>query len=549
MTSQEQGALREGPDRYVSRSRSAHVICAPPSPSELVDAVTAYLDDLGLAAIRHEVNGPEDLRSLINELDRQASVAILPVESRQPGPDGATPIGSTLSPLALATIELSVAQLSAQRCIALTQVGDPVDCNELAVDIFRLGDSRASRDGFKNRLSSAGCAISADALAEDQSSHSFEFPRDWWSLDGDAQSSPEFMEFLVDAAFNRELTQTKLLEEAMGLVRNAKELDLKYHYVGWKMAENWNALTDDRIYGHAAHRRALSGQIGKMAEVLPKDVAFRYVSLGPGDGKTDVALLPALAEELTISSCFFVDVSIELLQVATNRVITDLIETGKFSPRHIRAVLGDFEDNLQKLAPVLSGFGERSFFSLSGFTVGNSEEQELLNSLAAGMQPGDVLLLDARLHGLGEVRSISEEQKKTLLKPYDTPAMKKFAFGPVEDLCDYTVRLEEPDIEIEYVPQIAGTLERNVDNAINVYINASGMYTKSAFRKKVGLHSILGTVNPREKRKSLRLVTLTFYDFDSLARWIDRTGKFQVRWKTNLDRIGIFLLERLGESQ
>jgi hypothetical protein len=286
-----------------------------------------------------------------------------------------------------------------------------------------------------------------------------------------------------------------------------------------------------------------------MAAVLPKDVAFRYVSLGPGDGKTDVALLPALAKELTISSCFFVDVSIELLQVATNRVITDLIETEKFSPRHIRAVLGDFEDSLLKLAPVLSGFGDRSFFSLSGFTVGNSEEQELLNSLADGMQPGDFLLLDARLHGFGEVQSISEAQEKSLLEPYDTYAMKKFAFGPVEDLCDYTVRLEEPDIKIKYVPQIAGTLETNVDNAINVYIDASGLYTKPAFRKKVKLKTILGAVNPREKHKSLRLVTLTFYDFDSLARWIDRTGKFRVRWKRNLDGIGIFLLERLGEMQ
>jgi hypothetical protein len=550
MAPEEQAAgSQDAADPYVSRSRSAHVVCASPYASEFTEAVMAFLKDLGLTIIRHNVNGSEELRALVSELTRQVSVAILPVESVRPASDGATSVGHTLSPLAIATIELSAAQLTAQRCIPISQVGDPVDGNGLTVDIFRLGNSRISRDGFKSKLSNAGCAISAEDLADDQVHHSFEFPRDWWSVDGDPQSSPEFMEFLVDAAFNRELTQTKLLEEAMGRIRTAKELDLKYHYVGWKMAENWNALTDDRIYGHAPHRLALSGQIGEMATVLPKDSAFRYVSLGPGDGKTDVAVLPALAKELTITSCFFVDVSIELLQVATNRVITDLIETGQFAPRHIRAVLGDFEDSLMKLAPVLSGFGDRSFFSLSGFTVGNSEEQELLNSLAGGMQPGDFLLLDARLHGLGEVQSITDEQKKTLLKPYDTYAMKKFAFGPVEDICDYTVRLEEADIEIKYVPQIAGTLERNVDNAINVYIDVSGLYPKPAFRKKVKLKNVLGKVNPREKNKSLRLVTLTFYDFDSLGRWIDRSGKFQVRWKRNLDQIGIFLLERRDERQ
>lgn len=530
----------------MSRSRNVHVVCAEPYPPEFVASLERYLRALGLTPSRRDVVDSDGLHALIDALRKQDHVALLPVSGEKPPAEVASSLSDGPSPLGIAAIEVCVAELGANRCMAVAQLGDPVTCDELSLEVMRLSDTRPSRDILKKHLADAGCAISADVLAEDQSGHRFEYPQDWWSVNGDAQATPSFTEFLVDSAFNRELTQTKLQEEAMERVRDASELDLKYHYVGWKMAENWNALTDDHIYGHADHRRTLSSQIGEMAAVLPKDVSFRYVSLGPGDGKTDVALLPALAQELSISSCFFVDVSIELLQVATDRVITDVIETGLLSPRHIRAVLGDFEDSLAKLAPVLGGFGERSFFSLSGFTVGNSQERHLLKSLADGMQEGDFLLLDARLHGLGQVKTISEEQKKELLHPYETHAMKKFAFGPVEDLCDYTARLEDSDVEIKYNPKVGTTLATNVDNAINVYIDAYGLYTKNAFRRKVKLKSRFGT-GVLDRNKSLRLVTLTFYDFESLAEWIDRTGEFRVRWKRNLDRIGVFLLERSGD--
>lgn len=546
VTTEKETRGADGPEAYVSRSRNVHLVCAQPYSSEFVAALEEYLQAIGLTPSRREVTDSSALHSLVDAVRRHDHVALLPVSGQKPPSEVGASLSNGLSSLSIAAIEVCVAELGPDRCMAIAQMGDPVSGDELSVEVTRISDSRASRDVLKRHLANAGCAISAEILASDQRGHSFEFPQEWWNVNGEPQATPSFMEFLVDAAFNRELTQTKLQEEAMERVRNATELDLKYHYVGWKMAENWNALTDDRTYGHAAHRRALSSQIGEMAAVLPKDVSFRYVSLGPGDGKTDAALLPALAKELSISSCFFVDVSIELLQVATNRVITDLIETGELSPRHIRAVLGDFEDSLLKLAPVLSGFGERSFFSLSGFTVGNSQERHLLKSLADGMQEGDFLLLDARLHGLGPVKTISDDQKEELLRPYETHAMRKFAFGPVEDLCDYTVRLDEADVEIKFNPKVGTTLATNVDNAINVYIDAYGLYGKAAFRKKIGMKSRFGS-GMREKNKSLRLVTLTFYDFDSLAEWIDRTGEFRVRWKNNLERIGVFLLERLGE--
>lgn len=529
-------------------------MCTPPTDSAFVAAVSEYLSELGLTVCRHVIDDEEGLRAFIGALtsdSTQTHAAVLPVEAQPISLDGASAIGGGgLSPLATAALEISAAVLTTNRCVAVAQIGDPTAYAATSIEVLRLANSKETRSTLKQRLSDAGCMIAGQLLKDDQPKSQFEFPRDWWGLNGESQVTPSFTEFLVDSAFNRELTQTKLQEEAMERVRHARELDLKYHYVGWKMAENWNALTDDGTYGHEAHRRKLSGEIRGLKAVLPQDVSFRYVSLGPGDGKTDAALLPALANEMTISSCFFVDVSIELLQVATNRVITELIEPGAFSPRHIRAVLGDFEDSLSKLAPVLSGPGDRSFFSLSGFTIGNSKERALLQSLGDGMQPGDFLLLDARLHGLGTVTSISDEQKETLLQPYRSPAMQKFAFGPVEDLCDYTVRLSEPDIHIHYEPKIGTNFTTDVSHAINVYIDAEGLYGTTAFRKKVGLRApaTLPGIHGREKKKRLRLVTLTFYDFESLAAWFDKTGQFKVRWKRDLDRIGVFLLERVADD-
>jgi hypothetical protein len=540
---------------YVSTALNVNVVCTEGQDPSFADAVVDYLSDLGLSVSRLEVGGNTALIDFIAAFPEQrerAQATVIPVEGRQPGMGGASPApGVRLSPLSTAVVEFCVAEASPRHCFALAQRDDPVDCEDLSADVLRLASRQEARSELKRRLLDAGCIISGEQVAADQPAHRFEFPRDWWGASSDPEAPPSFTEFLVDSTFNRRLTQTKLQEEAMTRVRNAEELDLKYHYVGWKMAENWNRLTDDSVYAHGDHRQQLASLVGEMTAGIPTELSYRYVSLGPGDGKTDVALLPALAGTLDISSCFFVDVSIELLQVSTDRVITDLIEKEVISPRHIRAVLGDFEDSLAKLAPVLNGFGDRSFFSLNGFTIGNSTERKLIVSLSEGMQEGDLLLLDARLHGLGKAATISDEQKQTLLEPYISGAMRKFAFGPVEDLCDFLVRLEDdptsqdPEITIRYEPERGTSTTTDVPDGINVYIYAEGMYGNDRFRRKVGLRP-LSFFPSREKRKALRLVTLTFYDFDALAVWFEDSGLFKVRWKRDLDRIGLFLLERTG---
>jgi hypothetical protein len=537
---------------YISRARHIHLVAASASP--FADSLPRFLQDLGLTVHLHNLNSSDVLQSLIqlwSSADNPATVAVLALESEANGASKASRVRlGRLSSLVVAAAEVCVAYFTASNTVAVAQAGDPFIPDFGDLDILRLADTPHARAAFKQRITAAGCTLAGQILEEDQPSHNFEHPREWWSAPSSDPPLSSFNEFLVDSAFNRELTQTKLQEKAMERVKKATELDLKYHYVGWKMAENWNALTDDNTYAHGRHRSGLSGQMADMASALPEDVSFRYISLGPGDGKTDVALLPELAKARTVTSCFFVDVSIELLQVATNRVITDLIETDRFAPRHIRAVLGDFEDSLEKLAPVLTtGDGDRSFFSLSGFTIGNSNERDLLSSLAEGMHPGDFLLMDARIHGLGEVTEITPEQRESFLAPYRSDAMKKFAFGPVEDLCDYTVRLGDDDVEIRYDPRVGTRFTTDVSNAINVYIDAVGIYANPDFREKIGLRSLRRGASAIERRRSLRLVTLTFYDFESLATWIEETRAFAVRWKRALEGTAVFLLERLAAEE
>ena len=527
-----------------------HVVHGGAPESAFVEALIEFLKELGLSAFPHAIRSSaavRDLGRLVAASTNPAHVAVFAIESESPtGDDGPGSVPYRVSPAMVAAVELCAAELEAHQCLPVAQLGDPIDGGALSLEVLPLSNQSESRTALKHALSEAGCTIAGELLADDRPLVEFEFPSEWWGTNGDV-ATPSFTEFLVDSAFNRELTQMKLQEKAMAKVRNADELDLKYHYVGWKMAENWNALTDDVTYAHANHRSELAGRLEKMTAFLPKGATLRYISLGPGDGKTDVELLPVLSRRLDITSCFFVDVSIELLQVSTNRVITDLIETGLLSPRHIRAVLGDFEDSLKNLSPVLTGFGDVSLYVLSGFTIGNSTERQLLTSLAQGMQPGDFLLMDARLHGLGQVSTISEDQEEALLKPYKSTAMKKFAFGPVEDLCDYVVRLNDPEVTIDYSPRIGTRFTTDVPNAINVYIDVAGIYASPEFREKVGLNPLrMPGAAGRERKKSLRLVTLTFYDLPALAAWIDESEVFTVRAEDTLDNnIGVLLLERV----
>src|SRR6202162_5607391 len=193
------------PALYVSRSRSLHLLQPAPTASPFAEAVKAYLGQLGLTVHPHVIDTSEALGSLIGDLaseDNPADAAVFLIESEEAAADASAPSPPPrLSRFAVAAVEIASAQLGPGHTVPVTQIGDPVDTENLSVDVLRLASTADSRSSFKQRLSAAGCTIAGQLLATDQPTNRFDFPSDWWASTGQAHPAPSFTEFLVESAF------------------------------------------------------------------------------------------------------------------------------------------------------------------------------------------------------------------------------------------------------------------------------------------------------------------------------------------------------------
>src|SRR5664279_1373895 len=102
-------------------------------------------------------------------------------------------------------------------------------------------------------------------------------------------------EYLVDSALSARLSSPNLLSELRDRLRTGGLIDLKYHYVGPRMARYWIDVTKDPGYGH----ELLSAMTGPSVTEILKAAGlasrpFDYISLGPGVGKFDEELLSLL---------------------------------------------------------------------------------------------------------------------------------------------------------------------------------------------------------------------------------------------------------------
>jgi hypothetical protein len=528
--------------------------------SEFGDSISRFIQALGLQVTEVHAPAANDLGGAAEKVASAAEscqVAVMALESAVIQENFSGPISgrtAELAPESIALLAYALSTFASEQLILVKQEDDPLRLDMKDLSIHNLNNEGGAAKALRKALKSGGVVIEGRRLLT-RSIHRFESPQEWWAqeLDGDGSSGavdiPSFTEFLVDSVFNRELTQTKLKDEARNQIRAREPLDLKYHYVGWKAAKIWADLTSDHNYGHQAHIKQILNAAPDFLQHIDTAGPVNYVSLGPGGGDTDAEVLKALAHVVDIASLFLVDVSIELLQIAANQIISQVLEPKLLKPPpRVRAMLSDFEDNLSKLSPILMARDIRTLFTLLGFTIGNGSEMAVLKSLSNGTRAGDYVLVDVRLHSYGELPShfsLTEEEREDLIAPYDTKILREFAFSPVEEASDYAVRLGDPNIKVDLVPRWGHGYTTAAPSAINVYVECLGLYENPQFRESMKI-----SAPPRRSRSAkdqaevLRLATLTFYDLDSLVRWIESVGEFRVVWKKAFQGSGLILLER-----
>ncbi|MDX6503938.1 MAG: gamma-glutamyl hercynylcysteine S-oxide synthase [Gaiellaceae bacterium] len=171
-----------------------------------------------------------------------------------------------------------------------------------------------------------------------------------------------------------------------GLTATPKELPPKWFY-----DERGSQLFDEitrlpEYYLTRAERSILEQHAGEIATLSGAET---LVELGSGTSEKTRLLLDALVAAGTLSRFVPFDVSEETLR----RSAQQIAET--YPSLAVHAVVGDFEHHLGRLPR-----GGRRLVAFLGSTIGNlrpGERARLLATLAAGMEPGDVLLLGADL--------------------------------------------------------------------------------------------------------------------------------------------------------
>lgn len=329
--------------------------------------------------------------------------------------------------------------------------------------------------------------------------------------------------FSVDPSMYDEM-HAPVFDDLNARLESIVRKDLRYHYSGPICACRWISLCNDPSYGHQRLVTLIEDALPELLLALRTDAgnsgAVDLVSLGPGSGSIDLRILHGIQAGLRLGYYYCLDSSFELLCYAVRHILRDK----KLQKLKIRAICGDFV-KVRSLCQPEGSDGHIRLFALTGFTLGNFTEDELLKQVSQLMSEQDYLLLDAHLHDLARWngrRKLSAAEESTLLAHYQPDSVKRFVFGPVE-----TVTLAKAsDVPIGYRAVAKPTA---VPRAVEIVI-----FCRS-------LDTTMRLTDRRIRRQRLDLACTTLYGFSDLRAWLE-SREFKIVWCRNAGPVGFFLL-------
>lgn len=419
--------------------------------------------------------------------------------------------------------------LAGQERTVLVRFGGLREFSDIVgLNMLDISNAAASREALVNRLKAAGCSVRRNGSShlDPRTGGDFSLPLEPDEPNPDVLQRGGFTEFIVDSTLSHSISALDLETDMIAYLAAGSSPNLKYNYLGAIGAQNWLDLSADPTYGHSELDlaiRSLSAEIVQAADVTGKRVDF--VSLGPGDGKLDLRLLSAFQKECVVAHYYPLDLSVELLQRAVREVVC--------SPRwleknfRVKAIHGDFT-SLIRYRPIYCFDPAVNFVSLIGYSLGNHDESQLLGKIREGMEVGDLLLVDARLHQ-DEVTAQrpSKEQKTEITRSYSHGLNNRFAFGPLEatTTAEFSATTFEYDVNSRYTA---------VPHALNIVTYIENLHAR--FRRS----------GKKLSKKRLDLATTTIYDEKHLTAWFPEKG-FDVVWNRTQKRTAVYLLRRTAD--
>lgn len=172
-------------------------------------------------------------------------------------------------------------------------------------------------------------------------------------------------------------------------------IEQTYLYLDGQSAADWLAICSTESFSESYRKtrplEAVSAEIVRMVRGMPLDIN----ALGPGDGKSEVALVGHVLDRLPPS-----DVRLHLLDISHPLLVASWnLALATFQSRHldVLALHGDFH-KLTLYEPLQAGPNARTrrrLYTFIGYTLSNLDNEiRFFESLAACSAPGDMCLID-----------------------------------------------------------------------------------------------------------------------------------------------------------
>jgi hypothetical protein len=315
----------------------------------------------------------------------------------------------------------------------------------------------------------------------------------------------ELFDSVVDAAlYTRDDRVART--EIESHVENRTLIPSKYHYSSDSGADNWIRLCQDPSYQHHINTTEFwAGERGQqMATLISEHVAsgsLDFISLGPGDGQKDAALVDAWLKEALDVFYYPYDISLPLASKAVQHV-RERTRSNTNRKLHIKAALADFR-HLRTMRDVFAHRTAPNVVGLLG-SLGNLErDRKFLRELRETMGRGDVVVLEVRLKSKSEPPELS------------SPSSLRFDFGPL----DYF-------LGIEFHEDLVRISRRDGASAIP--------------NTETTVVSCEGAMYKGQKLHSIPLQYIHRYDPDAFLTAV-RSDGFQVVGEPVVDEAGAFL--------
>ncbi len=248
------------------------------------------------------------------------------------------------------------------------------------------------------------------------------------------RGSTDALNELADAAIYVSDKRHEYPESLRQFVVDRKVVPSKYLYWTPQASEHWLELCNQEKYQYynnsltalRGKAQTLAGQIVEAAGTAQID----FVSVGSGDGVKDNVLLRQLQKELHAEEFIYyypVDISDTLIVEAIRNALRGGLPRNKFK---VKALIADF----LKLEKLKSFYEERpapNLFSVLGNTVGNADEDKLIDSVSEAMMPGDLVLLEVNV-GKASIEDPVWRDPVTLEHDFTPLAVLNVPFKPDE---------------------------------------------------------------------------------------------------------------------